>query len=149
MKLAIILGLALCPGLALAGTYKCTVNGKIVFSDTACVTGAEAVHIDPIPRDSLDNPETAERYRQQKEIEAQQQLQRQQLELEQKRLQADYELKQKQFELTRELVNKTQGVGANTGLGGGAANATQRQKQEDALKALKAINGVIDVPERR
>ena len=56
-----------------AGVYKCMVNGKLVFSDTACVTNAESVHIDPVPRDSLDNPETAERYRQQQEIKRQQQ----------------------------------------------------------------------------
>jgi hypothetical protein len=68
--LAIGIGLALDSELSMAGVYKCKVDGKLVFSDTACVTGAEAVRIDPVPRDSLDNPETAERYRQYQEVQA-------------------------------------------------------------------------------
>jgi hypothetical protein len=128
--------------------YQCEVDGKLVYSDNACVTDAKRVQIDPVPRDSLDNPEAAERHRQREALELEQRrldLEAQRQQLEQAR--AEQELKRREFEQQKDLVDKAQGIGLGNGLRADL-NERERRKREGAIEALKAINGVPDLQPR-
>lgn len=51
------------------GVYKCMIGGQIHYSGSPCGSDSATIHVPPPPVDSLDNPETAERYRIKKEEE--------------------------------------------------------------------------------
>jgi hypothetical protein len=62
MKTAIVV-LLLAPSLAMSQVYVCSVGGVTTYTETKCADNARPVTIDPVPRDSLDNPVAAEQYR--------------------------------------------------------------------------------------
>ena len=146
----ILAALGLASGLCHAQYSKCEIDGVLVYSDTKCDSqaNAERVVIHAPPRDSADNPEGAAMIQMRKASEAQLELQRQQLQLERDKAQAQYDLQRQQLKMQQELVDNAKGYGIGA-TWGASLTPTQRMRQEGAVKALKAINGVVDIPEQR
>lgn len=71
MKTRLLASVLICtlPIAVIAATYRCNVDGKMIYSQVQCAPDAATLHMDPPPTDSLDNPEAAERYRKKKEQE--------------------------------------------------------------------------------
>jgi hypothetical protein len=142
--------LGLTSGFCHAEYSKCEIDGVLVYSDTKCNNRADAeeIVIHAPPRDSADNPEGAANIQMRKESEAQMELQRQQLQLERDKAQAQYDLQRQQMKMQQDLVDNAKGydIGATWGA---SLTPTQSMRQAGAVKALKAINGVVDIPDQR
>ncbi|MEI7870368.1 MAG: hypothetical protein WCI11_21030 [Candidatus Methylumidiphilus sp.] len=142
--------LGLASGLCHAEYSKCEIDGVLVYSDTKCDTqpNTERVVIHAPPRDSADNPEGAANIQMRKESEAHMELQRQQLQLERDKAQAQYDLQRQQQQMQQDLVDNAKGYGIGA-TWGASLTPIQRMRQAGAVKALKAINGVVDIPDQR
>lgn len=104
-----VLVLAMLADTALAdGMYRCTdANGNTVYTGQA-YSGCSAIHIDPPPTDSLDNPEAAARYQMQQAYEAQLQQAQQQAQAERQRDLALQEVQRQQIQLQQQLIQQAQ-----------------------------------------
>jgi len=142
--------LGLASGLCHAEYSKCEIDGALVYSDTKCNNrpDAEGIVIHAPPRDSADNPEGAANIQMRKESESHMELQRQQLQLERDKAQAQYDLQRQQQQMQQDLVDNAKGYGVGA-TWGASLTPIQRMRQAGAVKALKAINGVVDIPDQR
>jgi hypothetical protein len=137
--------LAVFAATASAELYKCSANGKTVYSQTRCAQDAETIQVTPPPTDSLDNPGAAMRYQAMKAMEESNRLEQQRLQFEQQRLQADRLAQQEQLKMQQELIDRAQGIGLGATFGL-RPNGNQALQQQTAMKALRAINGVPEAP---
>ena len=103
-----------------AQVFRCTQNGTTTYSEYPCAGDAVPVHIDPVPTDSLDNPETAARYRAQQEARAIQDAEQQRQQLEQERvadqIQHEKAVEDKLDNLQRELKRTRKQMVVNSAL---------------------------------
>ncbi len=149
LSLIILTALVMVSSLCHAEYAKCEIDGVLVYSDTKCNSkpNAEKVIIDPAPRDSADNPNGAVMIQMRKQAEQEMELRREQLQLQREQAQAQYDLQRQQMRMQQDLVDKSQGIGTGALFGQGRLNDSQLRVQTNALKSLKAINGVVDIPE--